>query len=213
MQFIEKQLVRNEQSTIPYTYISNGNKGICIMLPGIGYTTQRPLFHYATGLFINQNFDILHINYDYRKNDEFNRLGSSERERWIYEDVKAVLDEVCEGYEKLFILGKSLGTIPMAMELTHKPSAKIWLTPLLKDDGVYQALLNTDVPSLCMIGDEDHHYIEEKLTAIKSNHLVSTVVIPKADHSLELQGDHYGSIDAVKRVMQLVEEFIKKTKI
>src|SRR5690242_1808198 len=86
------------------------NKSICIMLPGLGYTTQRPLFHYATGLFLNHQVDVLQINYQFTKNERFKELPDADQKQWLYDDVKAVVDEVLKNtnYEQFFIFGKSI---------------------------------------------------------------------------------------------------------
>lgn len=217
-QFFEEQVVRNEYSTIPYMWIRNEepNKSICIMLPGLGYSTQRPLFHYATSVCLNNHVDVLHINYHFAKNEYFKKLTRSEQDRWMYEDVKVVVEKVLKDstYEQCFLLSKSIGTIPMAIEWTEKNflhnAFGIWLTPLLKDDNVFNALLNTELPSLYVIGDQDHHFIEERISTLKNNELVSSVVIPNADHGLEIKGDTLASIDAVKEVLESVQEFIVK---
>ncbi|MBI0578714.1 hypothetical protein IEC97_15225 [Neobacillus cucumis] len=97
----ENKVVRNQYSTIPYTWIrgkESSNK-ICIMLPGLGYSTQRPLFHYATGLFLNQQIDVLHINYQFAKNEQFKKLTDYEKEKWMYDDVRAVVDNVLKDSE------------------------------------------------------------------------------------------------------------------
>jgi pimeloyl-ACP methyl ester carboxylesterase len=220
-QIFEDQIVRDEYSTIPYTWIrgQKTNKSICIMLPGLGYSTQRPLFHYATGICLNENVDVLHINYNFRENDQFKKLSRPEQERWMYDDVKAVVAEVLKNtvYEQCFLMSKSIGTIPMAMEWAQKNlihnAFGIWLTPLLNEDRVYSALLNTELPSLCVIGDQDHHFNGERLSSLKNNPLVSTVIIPKADHSLEIKGDTLATIEVVKQVIQEMQEFIISKKI
>ncbi|WHY87212.1 alpha/beta hydrolase [Neobacillus novalis] len=220
-QITEGQVERNEQSTIPYTWIrgEQPNKSICIMLPGLGYSTERPLFHYATGVCLNQNVDVLHINYNFRKNQHFKKLNNQEQDSWMYDDVKAVVAEVLKAtkYEQCIVLSKSIGTIPMANEWKQRNFIKnaigIWLTPLLKIDAVYDALLKTQLPSLCVIGDEDHHYLEEQISSLKKNEHVSTVVIPTADHGLEIKGDTLASIDAAKEVFKHIHDFITKNKI
>ncbi|MEH7503949.1 hypothetical protein V7152_18370 [Neobacillus drentensis] len=219
-QFNEGQVVRSEFSTIPYTWVRNEipSKSICIMLPGLGYTTQRPLFHYATSMCLNNIVDILHINYNFVKNEHFAKLSNEEQVRWMYEDVKAVAEEILKGtnYSQSFLLSKSIGTIPMAIEWVNKNFLQnpfgIWLTPLLKDDNVYNTLLITELPSLCVIGDRDHHFIEGRVTSLKNNDHISTVIIPNADHSLEIQGNVSASIDAVKTIIEAVQEFIVKNK-
>ncbi|MBI0578715.1 hypothetical protein IEC97_15230 [Neobacillus cucumis] len=84
----------------------------------------------------------------------------------------------------------------------------IWLTPLVKIDGVYEAMLNSDCPLLCVIGDQDHHFHEERISSLKNNPLISTCVIPGANHSLELGSDMFASIEALKEVLKQVEDFL-----
>ena len=219
-QIQEGNVKRNAFSLIPYTRFrnQNPNENLCIMLPGLGYNTQRPLFHYATGLCVEQNIDVLHVNYRFAKNDQFKKLPESEQTQWMYEDVKATVEEVLKGtdYEHCFLLSKSIGSIPMAIEWSKRNFIRnafgIWLTPLLKQDLVYEALLHTELPSLCVIGDQDHHYIEERVKILKKNELLSTVTVPNSDHSLEIKGDIAASIDALKMVMECVQAFIVENK-
>ena len=189
------------------------------MLPGLGYTTQRPLFHYATGVCLDEEIDILHVNYQFNKNQHFTTLSKEEQVRWMYEDVEAVIEEILgdTNYQQCFLLSKSIGTIPMAMEWINRKfirnSFGIWLTPLFKEDYVYETLLQTELPSLCIIGEQDHHFIDERVTSLNNNELVTTVIIPGAEHSLELHGDVFASIDAIKIIMESVQEFIRNYKI
>lgn len=218
VKFIEGQVVRNENSTIPYTWIRSEqpNKSICIMLPGLGYTTQRPLFHYATSICLNQSIDILHINYQFTKNEYFKKLLESEQDQWMYEDVLAVVEDVLKEteYEKVFLLSKSIGTIPMAMEWKNKNFSNntvgVWLTPLFKDDNVFQAILNTELPSLVVIGDNDPHYVEDRIVSICENPHVKILVIPNADHSLEVKGDISATLDVIKKVTLRIQEYVQE---
>lgn len=196
-QFNEGQVERSEVSTIPYMWIRSeeANKSICIMLPGLGYTTQRPLFHYGTSICLKNHVDVLHINYNFIKNGHFATFSKEEQVHWMYEDIKAVAEEVLKdtNYDQCFLLSKSIGSIPMAIEWSQKnfirSSFGIWLTPLIKEDHVYHTLFNTKQPSLCVIGDQDHHFIKERISSLRDNELISTVIIPDADHSLEVQGE------------------------
>ncbi|PFP24654.1 hypothetical protein COJ96_21670 [Bacillus sp. AFS073361] len=80
-QLKEGLVVRNEFSSIPYSWIHHEklNKSIYIMLPGLGYTTQRPLFHYTTGMCLNNNIDILHVNYQFAKNKHFTSVSQEDQ--------------------------------------------------------------------------------------------------------------------------------------
>jgi hypothetical protein len=215
---IENEVVRDEYSIIPYRWIrrKQPNKSICIMLPGLGYTTQQPLFHFATNLFADNEVDILHINYNFMKNKQFTKLSKMEKVQWMYDDVRTVVSEVLKDtdYQQCFLLSKSIGTIPMAMEWTKRNFIDnpigIWLTPLLKVDLVFDTLLKTDIPSICVIGDQDQHYLEERISLLENNSLISMLVIPNANHSLEVNGDILATIEAMKVIMKRMHEFINK---
>jgi hypothetical protein len=129
-EIIEKEVVRANISTIPYMYIrSKQNKSLCIMLPGLGYTTLQPLFHYATNVLADNGVDILHINYNFVKNDNFSQLTKTEQEQWMYEDVRVVVNEVLKEteYEQCFLLCKSIGTLPMHLNGKKEILSKIHL--------------------------------------------------------------------------------------
>jgi hypothetical protein len=215
-EIIEHEVLRNEYSTIPYLWIRSKqqNKSICVMLPGNGYSTQQPLFHYSTNLFAENDVDILHINYNFIKSKQFVKLNKTEQEQWMYEDVRMVVSEVLKdtNYEKGFLLSKSIGTIPMAMEWAEKNFINqpigIWLTPLLKENLVFDTLLKTDIPSLCVIGDQDQHYLQERISLLETNKLISTLVIPDANHSLEVNGDIAATIEAMKVIINRMQDFI-----
>ncbi|MBW8351554.1 hypothetical protein K0H71_19230 [Bacillus sp. IITD106] len=221
-EFNEGKIARNEDSTINYTWIcgKEKNNSICIMLPGLGYTNQRPLFHYATSVCMNENVDVFHINYNYLENEAFKKMQHDEQDQWIYEDVKSVVGTVLKDikYETYFILSKSIGTIPMAYEWNEKNFISgqntygIWLTPLIKDEFVYNALSKTVIPSLYVIGTDDPHYSEELIASINENSAVTGLVIPNADHGLEVKGDTRTSINIVKDVMISIEKFIREYK-
>lgn len=219
--FIEKNIVREDQSTLNYTWIrgKEEDKNICIMLPGLGYTTQGPLFYYSTNVCINNNLDFLHINYNYMDNVKFNHLSEHEQEKWMYADAKLVIETVLNDveYEKYFFLGKSIGTIPMSYIwkekdfINHHKIYGIWLTPLLKEKTVYDALLNSVVPSYFVIGNQDPYFSEE-LNHSLNNEQVSRLIIPNADHSLEIQGNIKATMTAAKQIIISIEDFIKKYK-
>ncbi|MDQ0973798.1 hypothetical protein QFZ31_003676 [Neobacillus niacini] len=84
----------------------------------------------------------------------------------------------------------------------------IWLTPLLKEDFVFDTLLKTRIPNLCIIGDQDQHYLQERISLLETNKLISTLVIPDANHSLEVNGDIAATIEAMKVIINRMQDFI-----
>jgi hypothetical protein len=58
-----------------------------------------------------------------------------------------------------------------------------------------------------MIGDNDPYYKEDRFQQLKDNPALHSVLIPEANHSLELEGDPVGSVDILKEVMAKIKAF------
>ena len=43
---------------------------------------------------LNNNKDILHVNYQFAKNKHFTSISQEDQERWMYEDVQSVVEEI-----------------------------------------------------------------------------------------------------------------------
>lgn len=196
---------------IPFKILSKGNnsKNLAIILPGTGYTSQAPLLHYSTGVFINKSFDVLQVNYQYNNKvyDGFNEISEA-----IKVDVKKVIDDVLTNktYEDFYLIGKSVGTIAMSSELTRetfKNAKAIWLTPLIQREDVFYAMVKSENKGLCIIGDKDPCYSEERYVKVSANSNITSKLIPNVNHSLEYDENTVESIGVLKNVIKDIEQF------
>lgn len=196
---------------IPFTILSkeSSSKNLAIILPGMGYTSQAPLLHYSTGVFINKSFDVLHVNYQYNNKayDGFNEISKA-----IKVDVKNVIDFVLTNktYENFYLIGKSVGTIAMSSELTRetfKNAKAIWLTPLIQREDVLHAMVKSKNKGLCMIGDKDPCYFEERYVKVVENSNITSKLIPNVNHSLEYGENAVESIGVLKNVINDIAQF------
>ena len=196
---------------IPYTILSRNedSKNLAIILPGVGYTTQSPLFHYSTGVFLHKSYNVLLVNYQYRNKHyaDFNEISEA-----IKLDVKTVIDDVLTNktYENFYLIGKSLGTIAMSYELKKerfKSAKAIWLTPLIQRNDVLDAMVSSENKSLCVIGDKDSCYSEERFSKVLENPNITSMLIPNVNHSLEYNENPVESIDVLKSVIAEIEQF------
>lgn len=196
---------------IPFTMLSkvSSSKNLAIILPGMGYTSQAPLLHYSTGVFINKSFDVLHVNYQYNNKayDGFNEISEA-----IKVDVKNVIDFVLTNktYENFYLIGKSIGTIAMSSELTRETfnNAKaIWLTPLIQREDVLHAMVKSENKGLSIIGDKDPCYSEERYVKVAANSNITSKLIPNVNHSLEYVENAVESINILKNVINDIEQF------
>lgn len=211
--------IKNEASAyksfkIPYTLFkrTGDSKGLAVMLPGKGYTTQAPLFHYSTGLYLNKGYDVLHIDYNYN-HPEYEVMERDEFSIHISRDVNTVINKVLteqSPYPNLIVIGKSLGTIALST-LVNRPeftNAKlIWLTPLLQLDYVFERIMASSQQGFCVIGSRDPFYIKDRFENIENKKNLKTMLLRGADHSLNLPESPVDSIDLLKKVMVSISEF------
>ncbi|MBT2641471.1 alpha/beta hydrolase [Bacillus sp. ISL-41] len=196
--------------SIPFRLIEQKEEtnNLVIVLPGAGYSTQAPLLYYSTGLFYNKGFDVLHINYSFNRQEL-----SSLNERDLARDVQLVIDNATKDkkYSNYYIVAKSIGTKVLRCLLDHKmfKEAKlVWLTPLLQNDDVFNAMLNSDHKGLCIFGEEDSHcFIVDRSEKLKINRNLILKVVEGGNHSLELDKDPIKSIDILKSVISDINEF------
>ncbi|UOR11085.1 alpha/beta hydrolase [Halobacillus amylolyticus] len=216
MEIIQKEILTTINHSIPYTYVQKkaDNNKICIMIPGLGYTTDQPLFYYATGLFLGKGFDILHINYKYDPK-EFNELERGEKVGIIKEDVQSFLDQILPAgkYIRSYIIAKSIGTAALANELANRGELKnakaIWLTPLLQVDYIFDHLINNkQQEGLVIIGDNDQGYIEERFSKLSGSENINSILVKGTNHSLEHKDGLYKSIDCLKEIIEEIDKFI-----
>lgn len=196
--------------SIPFRLIEQNEEtnNLVIVLPGAGYSTQAPLLYYTTGLFYNKGFDVLHINYSFSRQEV-----SSLNERDLAIDVQLVIDNATKDkkYSNYYIVAKSIGTKVLRCLLEHKmfKEAKLlWLTPLLQNDAVFNAMLNSHHKGLCIFGEKDSHcFILERFEKLKSNRNLTLKVVEGGNHSLELDEEPIKSIDILKGVISDINEF------
>lgn len=199
---------------VPFSLVSEeGNsKNLVIFLPGAAYTVQSPAFHYSQEIFLDNSFDVLQVNYRYNDKayDEFSKEELSEA---IKHDVRTVLDKVLTdtSYEKFYFVGKSLGTIAMSSEINRdifKEANAIWLTPLLQRDDVFATMVNSENRGLCIIGDNDRCYVEERFDQLKNKPNLVAKLLPNVNHSLEYDHNMVESIDILKEIINDIQEFV-----
>ncbi|MEW9052509.1 MAG: alpha/beta family hydrolase [Neobacillus sp.] len=196
--------------TIPYRLIEQieETNELVIVLPGAGYTTQAPLLYFTTGLFYNKGFDVLHINYTFSR-QEMSALD----ERDFARDIQLTIDNAIKDkkYNNYYVVAKSMGTKALSYLLENtifKDARLVWLTPLLQNDNVFNAMVNSDHKGLCIFGEKDSFcFILERFEKLKDNQNLILKVVEGGNHSLELDKDPMNSIEMVKSVISYINEF------
>ncbi len=178
---------------------------IAVILPGIGYHSDKPLLYYAKKLARTNGYEVKEVTYDSSlmpgevKNEKKKRAEAIEILSRQAEE--ALSDIVWESYENRLFIGKSIGTVVAARYITeHKLLAKqIVLTPLpetfLYLKGADAVVLHGDKDPWC---ENDVVEEQQKLLGLPCH------IYPDANHSLET-GDPKRDVSCLARAVEEME--------
>jgi predicted alpha/beta-hydrolase family hydrolase len=187
---------------------------LAVLLPGLGYTLDMPLFYYAENLLLERGWDVLRVEYAYNTRPEFQTLPKQERDRWLLADATAAWRAglTQRTYARVVLIGKSLGTLAMGHLLTTAdppPNAgAVWLTPLLSNERLRQQIQQYGGPSLFVIGTADPHFDPVVLEQMQVATVGEAVVVRNADHGMDIPGDPIASVRALERVVEALSRFL-----
>lgn len=198
---------KNEKFSVDVSYFKlEKPKGVIVVFPGAGYSHMGPCIYYpSTGLYEN-GYELLNIEYDFRKN----RLESNSQDSYA-----EYFDFLLSNIKNLNLSGeviafcKSIGTRIVGSKSNEIFDKVIWSTPSLKDDFVLQSIAELGKRSLVIIGTADPFYSKEKVDEL-INSSVSALVIKDADHGLDIDSDLIRSLDEMKNIITKTIEFVKK---
>ena len=127
--------------------------------------------------------------------------GSQAQGRWVQNCARKVPRDA--GGATSLIAVKSFGT-PAAPVAAVLGLPGIWLTPLLRDRHVVDALTRTTAPCLLVGGTADETWHGDLAAAPRKE----IIELPCADHSARLTGDVLGSVDLLRQVVERVTAFV-----
>lgn len=199
--------------SVPNEFVrqQSGSTTLAVLLPGQYYTCDMPLFYYAERLLVDRGWDVLRVQYDYRQLDD--STGMEEQLERLSIDSRAAVDAgLAESrYQRVVLVGKSLGTIAMSHLLPTLAAADIWLvwlTPLLKRPDVLEYVASGTTRSLVVIGSEDSHFDPDVVDGLASDCRCATLLIDGGEHSLDLKGDAAGSAMSVVTTIRSMDRFL-----
>ena len=206
-----KEIPINNKS-IKYSHLENGSNTICFMFSGSGYNYDHPLFYYATMVMLQNKIDVVQVHYSFEENLFTHSLD--EISGIIMAEIEPVMSEVLrkDQYNQTIFLGKSLGSIPIVMDLMKREqflsSKMILLTPLLKLQAIFDSLLKCHHQQTIMIGDQDPHYNTYQIEQLREKGRI-VHVIPNANHKLDIVGfETTESVRVLSEVMKHIQDII-----
>jgi hypothetical protein len=170
---------------------------VAVILPGQGYSVQRPLLYWAARMLVEQGWHVEAV--EWRVTED-----ALEAPRPFVEAAVAVAFDAAPRAATRLVVAKSFGThaLPWAVD---EGVPGVWLTPLLTDPSLASALARGGDAHLAVGGDCDDVWRPAEVGAAG----VHTLTVPGADHGLEIAGGWRASarvhLDVLERVARHVE--------
>lgn len=187
-------------------YIDQNSDILTIILPGEGYTNEKPLMYYSCRVALELGLDVFCVDYgfqisrkDFYINSEFD-IVAAESEQVL----KKCLNK---NYRKIIFIGKSLGTFiqnKLSKGLMDYEQIHVYLTPV---DKTFEDIVN--YPCLAITGTEDKKINSLNMKMIENSKNIELVKIDGGNHRLECS-DALKSIQMLTTTMNSLRKFIIK---
>jgi predicted alpha/beta-hydrolase family hydrolase len=205
---------RNNSLPISIWEQPNPADHLALVFPGLGYHADLPVLYYAALQLFALGADVLRLRFPYDQQPGFMQQPDQDIVDWLRADAAAVLDygRGRKTYPRTTLIGKSLGTIALAALLADRAdlsdAACQWLTPVLTNPLVVRQLHETANPGLVVIGSADSFYNAALVDEFSRKPNLRCVVIPGADHALEISGDALASVRAIEKMVEGIQAII-----
>ena len=163
-----------------------------VLLPGIRYFSQAPLLWFAREAAQADGWSVVEV-------DE-RAPGDQEPFEWMRGQAQRAL-EAASGAELVVVMGKSLGSV--AVPMVSGPA--VWLTPLLNQPEIVDALASATAPTLLVGSTADPTWSEGTLP---DHSALEVLELDGLDHSLQVSGDPLASLDVLRDVTARVGAFL-----
>lgn len=200
---------------VPNTFMrQDGETGhLGIILPGLRYRPNMPGLYYPALHLRTIGADVLTVDYRYDQQPDLATMPDTERRAWWLADATASLESALSqrSYDRITIVGKSLGTVTMAPLLADderlKTAQAIWLTPALKSPGLPQLMHRCRQHGLIIIGTADPYYDADLLAGFRQQGF-QVLEMPDANHGLECPDDAIRSAETMVDVTRAFAQFL-----
>jgi hypothetical protein len=171
-----------------------------ILVPGSGYTTQAPLLDLADAALSDRRCVVEHV--AWAVPEGLLQIGP---EPFVRAHVTAALHRSREAWPQrsVVVIAKSLGSYAAPL-VAERGLPAIWLTPLLTDDSVVEAIAASPAPALLIGGSADRQWLREAAEATGKR----TLTIPDASHGLRVPGPLRRYAEVLATVGTAMEEFL-----
>lgn len=191
---------------------------ICVLFPGIGYTTEMPLMYYPGKMTLGLGYELVRLKYHDLPSGV---KGNKEKMKMAFDiafeqSVEQLKDVEWNKYEEILFIGKSIGTAIAAkcgQELglnevldesitLNRVIKYVYLTPL---EETY--LFTKSASGIAFHGNSDPWAETEVITKKSAENDIPLFIYENANHSLET-GDILIDIESARDVMDKILNFI-----
>ena len=169
--------------------------GRALVLPGGYYTVDQPLLFWACHVLAQVGWRVVTMRLQWQE--------TADRREFV-EAGAALLDLEAVSETVTLVVAKSLGCYAAEWASVLGYPA-VWLTPVMTDDFVAEALGRYSTSALLVGGSEDRVWDVYRATGTG----LDCLEIPGADHSLQLP-DWRSSIAVLQQTLTAVEDFARK---
>ena len=171
--------------------------GTAVLVPGGGYPPQAPLLFFAGFVLLERGWRVEHLWWDppaFGTDDEATA--------WVCDQVAAALPSG----GRMLLVGKSLGSCaaPLAAE---RGLPAVWLTPLLREPAVVDAIAANPAPQLLVGGTADPLWDSAGAHRLDDGGC-DVLEIPEADHVLMTPGDVPRGVEAHREVVRALDAWL-----
>ncbi|CAN5598931.1 hypothetical protein BH10ACT2_BH10ACT2_00770 [soil metagenome] len=187
-------------------------ESLIVVLPGGGYGPLAPALRFPI-LACQQigNGETIEIAYLETSEDDPIPTRLQTVTTAVSEQVSAALERSTA--TDVVVIAKSLGTRLLAAIASSLPQDRrisaVWLTPLFGVDDVCSAAARSGLRSLMVAGTADPHHDQNGFDAVRDALGADALLIPDADHSLEIVGDVFATLDAMRSLTSAVLDFAR----
>lgn len=178
-------------------------KKLLVLFPGIGYTCDKPLLHYAGKLFKGAEYEILKVSYgSFPTGEGGEDTMRIKAEHAVQKSIEALSSAELEGFDRVVFIGKSIGTIACthARNALCKDAVCLLLTPL-------EATFSGGGGACAFHGTGDKWAKTENISTLCQKTGTKLYTYKGADHSLET-GDVKHDITQLLEVIKVLEHYI-----
>ena len=168
--------------------------GTAIVLPGGMFGAGTPLLHWTSMALTQHGWSVVVASWD----EEALARGPADH---VIAVAASALERASSGLPVL-VVAKSLGTLALPWAVTEGLPG-VWLTPLLDDASVHEAVREVRSPTLLVGGTADPSWVRPEILGAG----VRIVELADADHGLQRRDDWRGSALNQLPVFDAIAEF------